>query len=219
MNGIHDMGGMHGFGSIPDIDGSEPFHHAWERRIFAVNFAVGGLGLWNIDMSRAEMEATPPDEYLAGDDYFRRFVLRLERLAQKHALASRSELEAGTISQPARSGLNAVRPEQIPVMVRNGSSSMRPAAKAARFKIGDRVRALRINPTTHTRLPRYVRGCEGVVHMVQGVHVFPDTSCQGDENPQWLYSVRFDGVSLWGKDAEPGLEVVIDAFEPYLEAI
>ena len=218
MNGIHDMGGMHGFGPIPDIDGPEPFHHEWERRIFAVNFAIGGLGLWNIDMSRAEMEATPPDEYLAGDDYFRRFALRLERFALKHALASEEELKSGSVSEPPRAGLNAVRPEQIPAMVQKGSSSMRSSAAKARFKVGDRVRALRINPLTHTRLPRYVRGCEGVINLVQGIHVFPDSSCQGNEDPQWLYSVIFDGISVWGDGAEPGLEIVIDAFEPYLEA-
>lgn len=218
MNGIHDMGGMHGFGEIRDIDGPEPFQHDWERRMFAVNFAIGGLGLWNIDMSRAEMEATPPDEYLAGDDYFRRFLLRLERLAVKHALVSPTELATGLVSEPPRSGLNAIKPQQVATMVRNGSSSMRPSNRQARFKVGDRVRALRINPVTHTRLPRYVRGCEGVIELVQGVHVFPDASVLGKDDPQWLYSVLFDGVGIWGKDAEPGLEIVVDAFEPYLEA-
>ncbi len=217
MNGIHDMGGMHGFGAIPDIDGPEPFHHEWERRIFAVNFAIGGLGLWNIDMARAEMEATPPEDYLAGDDYFRRFLLRLERLAIKHSLATSDEMETGMVSEPAWTGLPALGPERIPAIVRNGSSSMRPAQGEPRFKAGDRVRTRRINPVTHTRLPRYVRGCEGVIKLVQGSHVYPDDSCRGDENPQWLYAVLFKGTDIWGDDAEAGLEVVIDAFEPYLE--
>ncbi|WP_107677928.1 nitrile hydratase subunit beta [Agrobacterium sp. LAD9] len=217
MNGIHDMGGMHGFGKIPGIDGPEPFHHDWERRMFALNFAVGGLGLWNIDMSRAEMEATPPEEYLAGDDYFRRFLLRLERLVVKHALVSQEELTAGLEREPARTGLNTLRPQQVETMVRNGSSSMRPSTRQARFQVGDRVRALRINPATHTRLPRYIRGCEGVIKLMQGVHVFPDASALGNQDQQWLYSVLFDGVDVWGKDAAPGLEIVVDAFEPYLE--
>jgi nitrile hydratase subunit beta len=217
MNGIHDMGGMHGFGAIPDIDGPEPFHHDWERRIFAINFAIGGLGLWNIDMSRAEMEATPPEEYLAGDDYFRRFLLRLERLAVKHSLASPGEVKSGEVNEPARADLSALRPERVPAMVRDGSSSMRPTNSKPRFNVGDRVLARRINPRTHTRLPRYVRGCEGVITLVQGSHVYPDDSCNGDENPQWLYAVLFKGTDIWGDNAEAGLEVVIDAFEPYLE--
>lgn len=219
MNGIHDMGGMHGFGPIPNVDETEYFHHDWERRMFALNFAVGGLGLWNIDMSRAEMEATPPEEYMQGDDYFRRFALRLERFAVKQKLVSPEELILGVVKEPAREGLSPLRPEQVSVMVEKGSSSMRPSDKTARFKVGDRVKALRINPVTHTRLPRYVRGCEGVVKLVHGTHVFPDHSCLGDEDPQWLYSVLFDGRDIWGEGAEPGLEVVIDAFEPYLTPI
>ena len=56
-----------------------------------------------------------------------------------------------------------------------------------------------------------------MITLVQGSHVYPDDSCHGDENPQWLYAVRFAGTEIWGKNAEAGLEVVIDAFEPYLE--
>ncbi|MBD8688360.1 MULTISPECIES: nitrile hydratase subunit beta [unclassified Rhizobium] len=217
MNGIHDMGGMHGFGPIPDIENEEPFHHEWERRIFAVNFAIGGLGLWSIDQVRSEMESLPPDEYLRGDDYFRRFVLRLERLAIKHSLADASEISAGAALHPARTGLSALPPERIPIMAEKGNSSMRPAKTAHRFNIGDRVIARKLNPSTHTRLPRYVRGHPGVVTMVYGVHVYPDHSALGNEDPQWLYAVQFDGRDLWGEGCEPGCEVVVDAFEPYLD--
>src|SRR2546428_429998 len=52
MNGIHDLGGMHGFGPV-DPEPNEPvFHHDWERRAFALNLAAGFLGRWNIDMAR-----------------------------------------------------------------------------------------------------------------------------------------------------------------------
>lgn len=218
MNGIHDMGGMHGFGAIPNIENEEPFHHEWERRMFALNFAAGGLGLWTIDMSRAETEGLPPDEYLRGDDYFRRFLLRLERLAVKNQLAAPDEIEAGTALRPPRPGLVALARERVPVVVAAGSSSMRPAPRDARFAVGDRVKARVLHPRTHTRLPRYARGHVGVVAMNHGVHVYPDQGALGREDPQWLYAVRFDGRDLWGEDAEPGCEVVIDAFEPYLDA-
>ncbi|WP_142781774.1 nitrile hydratase subunit beta [Agrobacterium sp. T29] len=217
MNGIHDMGGMHGFGPIPDIDNEEPFHHEWERRIFAVNFAAGGLGLWTIDQVRSEMEALPPEEYLRGDDYFRRFVLRLERLAIKHKLASREEISSGKAIHSPRPDMAALTPEKIPVMVAKGNSSVRAATSEARFKVGDHVRARNLNPSTHTRLPRYVRGHTGIVTMIHGVHVYPDHSALGQEDPQWLYAVSFEGRTLWGEGTEPGCDVVIDAFEPYLE--
>ena len=87
-----------------------------------------------------------------------------------------------------------------------------------RFQPGDRVRTRNIHPRSHTRLPRYVRGHVGVVELLHGVNVFPDSVVRGEgENPQWLYTVRFDGRELWGDDAEPGTNVSVDAFEPYLE--
>jgi nitrile hydratase subunit beta len=94
----------------------------------------------------------------------------------------------------------------------------RPAQAPARFKIGDRVRTKNIHPTTHTRLPRYARGHVGVVERLHGAHIFPDSIASGKgEDPQWLYTVRFDAQELWGAAADPKLKVSIEAFEPYLE--
>ena len=55
---------------------------------------------------------------------------------------------------------------------------------------------------------------------VHGCHVFPDThaSLSREEDPQWLYTVRFDGRELWGEDADPTSKVSVDAWEPYLES-
>jgi nitrile hydratase len=81
------------------------------------------------------------------------------------------------------------------------------------------VRARNIHPRTHTRLPRYVRGHVGVIERVHGCHVFPDAVvASGVEDPQWLYTVTFEGSTLWGPDSEPGLRISVDAFEPYLDA-
>jgi nitrile hydratase len=53
---------------------------------------------------------------------------------------------------------------------------------------------------------------------MHGCHVFPDVHAHGGgEDPQWLYSVRFDARELWGADADPTVAVSVDAFEPYLE--
>jgi nitrile hydratase subunit beta len=94
----------------------------------------------------------------------------------------------------------------------------RPAPAPARFNIGDRVRARNIHPTTHTRLPRYVRGHVGVVELNHGCQVFPDSAAMElGENPQWLYTVVFEGRDLWGADGDPTSKVSIDAFEPYLD--
>ena len=78
------------------------------------------------------------------------------------------------------------------------------------------MRAKNINPVTHTRLPRYVRGHVGTIERVLGCHVFPGQQCAGQgEDPQWLYTVRFDGRELWGARRDPTIQVSVDAWEPY----
>jgi nitrile hydratase len=100
-----------------------------------------------------------------------------------------------------------------------GSYGREPQA-SARFKAGDRVRTRNLNPATHTRLPRYARSHVGTIECVRGCHVFPDSVAIGQgENPQWLYTLLFEGRELWGEGADPNLKVSIEAFEPYLEAI
>ena len=117
---------------------------------------------------------------------------------------------------PAR---NALRAENVAAMLARGAPYDRPASAPARFAVGDRVRTKVINPTTHTRLPRYARGKLGIVEAVRGVFVFPDANAHGrGEDPRWLYTVRFTGPELWGEGADATLSVSIDAFEPYLDA-
>ena len=94
----------------------------------------------------------------------------------------------------------------------------RPATRAARFRVGDRIRTVAVQPDHHTRLPAYARGKAGVVERVHGTHVFPDTNAQGlGESPQWLYTVAFEAGELWGDAVcEPRSVVSVDAFERYL---
>jgi nitrile hydratase len=105
----------------------------------------------------------------------------------------------------------------VPNALTRGSYG-RPTNTEPQFKAGDRVRTRNIHPTTHTRLPRYARGRNGVIECVRGFHVFPDSVAIGQgENPQWLYTVLFEGRELWGESADPTLKVSIEAWEPYLE--
>jgi hypothetical protein len=88
------------------------------------------------------------------------------------------------------------------------------------FALGETVRMKDIHPVTHTRLPQYVRGHLGTIELNHGCHVFPDTNSLGKgEDPQWLYTVRFDGPELWGKETDPTLSVSVDAWESYLERV
>jgi nitrile hydratase len=216
MNGVHDMGGMDGFGQVePEAD--EPtFHAEWEARVMALMRAMGAAGAWNIDQSRASRENLPPDVYLSSS-YYRKWQLGMEQLLIERGFIAPEELAAGRALAPGKPLKRKLTPDTVGRVFTRGSFS-RPAQASARFTIGERVRAKNIHPRTHTRLPRYVRGHIGVIELIHGSHVFPDSAVLdlGDD-PQWLYTVRFDSAELWGRDADPTVSVSIDAFEPYLE--
>jgi nitrile hydratase subunit beta len=216
MDGVHDMGGMHGFGKV-EPEANEPvFHSDWEGRCFALNRAMSYAGAWTIDQSRAAREELPPDVYLASS-YYKKWELGLEGQVVESGLAGADEIAAGHALRPGKALKRKLAAPEVPNMLTRGSFA-RPAKAPARFKPGDRVRTKNVHPATHTRLPRYARGRVGVIEALRGCHVFPDSIVIGKgEDPQWLYTVLFEGRELWGESAEPSLKVSIEAFEPYLE--
>jgi nitrile hydratase len=218
VNGVHDMGGMDGFGAVEPETNEPVFHAPWEGRVMAISRALGRLREWNIDIGRYSIESLPPHVYL-GSSYYERWLARFDSLLPERDLVTRAELAAGHAAGPGRPVKGRVMaPADVDGGLTSGSFD-RPAPAPARFEIGDSVRARNIHPRTHTRLPRYVRGHVGVVERIHGCHVFPDAVvATGAEDPQWLYTVTFEGAALWGPDAEPGLRISVDAFEPYLEA-
>ena len=219
MNGVHDMGGQHGFGPVePEAD--EPVFHAdWERTAFALTLAMGATGTWNLDAARFARERTPPAQYLAST-YYEIWFAALELQLAEHGLVGADEVEAGrSLRDPAPVERTLLADDVLPTLGRGGPTA-RDATRPARFAVGDRVRARNLNPPTHIRLPRYVRGHVGTVELVHAPHVFPDTHAHGlGEQPEWLYTVRFDARELWGPDADPTVRVSTDAFEPYLEPV
>ena len=217
MNGVHDMGGMDGFGKV-EIEANEPvFHAEWEGRVLAMVRAMGAAGAFNIDTSRYYREMLPPAVYLAGS-YYQKWFLGLEDMLVDKGYVGPSEVVSGHAIEPAKSlkyGKFTVQDVEK-VMVRGKFGRNAPAP--AKFKPGDRVRAKNMHPATHTRLPRYTRGHVGVVERNLGSNVFPDTAAmETGENPQWLYTVVFEGTELWGPDTDSTIKISIDAFEPYLE--
>ncbi len=223
MNGVHDMGGMQGFGPVrPEI--SEPlFHAAWERQALAITVAMGACGQWNIDISRSARESLPPAQYL-GSSYYAIWLAGLEKLMCERGMVSAAELQTGLADSPPLPGVRRLDAAQTAQALARGTASTRNTDAPARFTVGQRVRARQIHPAGHTRLPRYVRGHIGTVERVHGAHVFPDTRVGHPVPPfvdeaHWLYTVVFDGQDLWGSGASTGLLVSVDAWEPYLEAV
>jgi nitrile hydratase len=211
------MGGMDGFGKVEPEPNEPMFHAEWEARVLAMVRAMGAAGAFNIDASRFYREALPPVVYL-GSSYYRKWLLGLEDLLVDRGYIAAVEIAAGRSTKAPKAlkrGKFTVDDVER-VMVRGKFD--RPAPSPAKFKAGDRVRARNIHPGTHTRLPRYARGHVGVIERDHGCHVFPDSAAlDSGENPQWLYTVVFDGAELWGPNADPTVKISIEAFEPYLE--
>ena len=217
MNGVHDMGGMDGFGLVQPEENEPVFHETWEGRVLAMNRAMGYSRAWNGDISRFAKEQLAPDVYL-GSSYYRRWAIGLEWMLMENGLVGADEFAAGhalRVGQPLKRKLTL---DQLETALARGSYK-RSAKAPARFDTGERVRMRNLHPKGHTRLPRYVRGHTGTIERVHGCHVFPDSHASPSraEDPQWLYTVCFEGRELWGEAADPTLKVSVEAFEPYLE--
>ncbi len=216
MNGVHDMGGMEGLGGYGyEID--EPvFHAPWEARVYALNRALGAWRRWNLDAWRFDIEQLPPWDYLRMS-YYEKWFTAMEKRVVQYGMLTPEELRSGI------AGAERVTPRMTVEMARRldrGLPSSVDPSVAAKFAIGDRVRARMIQPRGHTRLPRYARGKSGVIAGHRGVHIFPDTNAKYEgENRHHLYSVRFPARELWGEDANERDSVYLDLWEAYLEVI
>ena len=207
MDGIHDLGGMSGFGSV-EVERDEPvFHEPWEALAFALNlFGIGALGAYNPDEYRHSIERMDPFHYLAAS-YYERVLTGAATLLVEKGVVTRDELEA-------RAG--GPFPLSRPV-AGQPTADLLPQPKA-RFSVGDRVRVRNIHPAGHTRVPRYVRGKCGVVVHVAPPFSFPDAAAHGQTHrDEHTYHVEFDARELWADAAGCNETMVVDLWDSYLE--
>jgi len=216
MNGAQDMGGMQSFGPVRPEPDEPRFHADWERRVLALNLAMNAVGKWNIDMQRAARESLRPAQYLASS-YYEIWFEGLKNVLLNAGLVTAAEIEAGKLAVAAIPVARVQKADEVPAALLRGTPYTRPAPAPARFAVGDVVRTRLLNPRTHTRLPRYCRGKQGHIVRVHGAHVFPDASALGlGDQPQWLYTVCFDAIDLWGPDTTAA-SVCVDCWESYFE--
>ena len=216
MNGIHDIGGMQDMGPVR-VEKNEPvFHAEWERRVFAMDEAVDGD--WPGGASRYQKELIPPAEYLRMS-YYERWLTGLSELLVKSGMVTRTELETGIAEGGNTKGRKVLHAAEVRPMIAGGFPSTSKVPAVAKFHAGERVRARNVNPTGHTRLPRYVRGKLGTIARDHGVFVFNDSQVQGlGDKPQHVYSVRFLAGELWGSAAPPSDSVYVDLWDDHLES-
>ena len=217
MNGVHDMGGMQGMGPVQREKNEPVFHERWEGRVFGMMWLSSVWRKWSLDGMRHAIERIPPADYLRMS-YYEKWLAALENLVAGGGLVTRAEVESGRPEPGSAKATPPVTSDAVPALIARGNSVRRDVAVAARFKVGQRVRGRNINPTGHTRLPRYARGKAGSIERDHGVFVFADTNAHLlGEKPQHLYTVRFDARELWGEQASRRDSVYVNLWDDHLE--
>jgi nitrile hydratase beta subunit len=226
VNGVHDLGGTDGLGPVV-VEQDEPVWHAdWEKVAFALfptNFVKGHF---NVDMFRYGIEQMHPADYLTSP-YYEHWVHAVEHYTSRAGVIDPAELDRRTrhyLEHPDEPlPEHEQQPELVTLMeavVRHGGSARRESPATPKFAVGDRVRVAADHPLEHTRRARYIRGRTGVIESVHDAFIYPDSAGNGrGEDPQPVYTVRFEATELWGPQvAEPNSFVYFDAWEPYLQS-
>ena len=219
---------MDGFGAVVREPDEPVFHEPWEKRVFGMLLALGAQRIYTFDEMRHAIERMNPAHYL-GSTYYEHWLAGLERWLVENGRLSSSELEAKTkeiraaseadrdSNAPERS--NSALADGLAQGIRIGASKSRGKGRA-RFRAGGRVRVRKMSPPGHTRCPRYVRGAIGTIERVHDKFVLPDSIAhRRGENPEIVYTVRFEGQELWGPQGDPAERVYVDLWESYLEPV
>ncbi|MET0154237.1 MAG: nitrile hydratase subunit beta [Candidatus Binatia bacterium] len=223
MNGVHDLGGMDGFGPVVREHNEPVFHADWERQVFGMMLATMGQGFYNLDEIRHAIERMSPAHYL-GSTYYEHWLAGLERILAEKGRITPAEIEArlrGLAEAPESPPLperpNPALADGLAHTVSAGAPASRGEGRP-RYRAGAAVRVLKMNPSGHTRCPRYVRGMRGTVERVHEKFILPDAHAHGrGERPEVLYTIGFEATELWGKGAEGRGRVYVDLWESYLE--
>jgi nitrile hydratase len=204
MDGIHDLGGMHGFGPVV-VEPDEPFfHEPWERRAAGLSFASFASGRMTGGRYRHAIERMDPAWYLAAP-YYERMLTGVATVL----------VETGVIEQPRLDEVLGApfalaRPDTTPRIADAG-----PSITTHRWTVGDLVRVRDEHPAGHTRCPRYVRGKRGRVVRCDDVFPLLDVEAHADRGrSEPTYSVRFEADELWSEAGDP---VHVDLWESHLE--
>jgi nitrile hydratase subunit beta len=206
VNGIHDMGGLDGFGRV-EVEADEPvFHHPWESAVFGISTAVLGRRIVNGDAFRHAIERMDPAHYLASS-YYEHWLTGVATLLVERGVVRAAELESRAGGPFPLAG--AVRATDVPVVAPRST---------ARFAIGTAVRVRNLHPPGHTRCPRYVRGRRGVIVRLDGRYPLPDVAAHADRPcDDHAYGVRFTARELWGPTGGANEAIHVDLWEHWLE--
>lgn len=200
MDGVHDLGGKEGFGTVASEPYPSGFHAFWEKKINAISGAMVKRGVYNMDQYRHAIERMDPRHYLSAS-YYERVFTSVATLCIEAGVIGRAEFE------------QALGPD---VRLARPLGPGRAASSRGPFAIGDRVRVKDEHVSGHTRMPGYVRGKSGQVVGISPAYPFPDAAAHGDhEHWEPTYDVAFAASELWA-DPDNRETVHVGVFESYL---
>src|SRR6266545_4114258 len=119
MDGVHDLGGMQGFGRVEREEHEPVFHAPWEAAVLAMMRAGGARGVYNIDEFRHAIERMNPADYLSAT-YYEKWLDGIARLFTEKSVVTEAEMEARTAFFGARpdaaptAALTGPLPERVP---------------------------------------------------------------------------------------------------------
>lgn len=208
MDGVHDLGGMQGFGPV-EVEADEPvFHQDWEGRVFGLAGGALGAGGFNTPMFRHAIERMDPGHYLTSS-YYEHWLTAVATLLVEAGMISRDELDSRVDAFPL-SRPPAVDAEDV--------EALSPTAEP-RFAVGDAVRVRDLQFAGHTRCPRYVRGRKGTVVRIEPMAPVPEVEAHRRQRVvDPTYGVRFDARELWSDAEDANAAVHVDLYERYLES-
>ncbi len=218
MDGIHDVGGKLGFGSVKTTDEDPPFASPWDGRMLGVARAMSRPSDWNSDKFRHTRELEDPVLHLTRP-YFDQWYKAYACMLVGSDLVTLDELASGKSSGASPIGLKPPMSAEAVSKIKHLSPSFeRPYEGKIRFNMGDRARARMISPTGHCRLPAYVRGHVGKITAYHGAHVLADVSAHNHTCAEPLYTVCFKLGDLFPEREGSVDQVHLDLWESHLDA-
>ena len=215
MNGVHDMGGMHGFGPVEREEDEPVFHAPWEGRVYGMANLTLATRMFVVDQMRHAVERIPPAQYLAAS-YYERWLLGLTTLLLEAGVVTRAELAGAEPARPLDEPVQAVEPDAV-----GGVVMQTPDPESARiqagFEVGDSVMVRNLNHSGHCRVPGYAKGKRGRIELDHGIFDLPDALVAGQlESKQHCYCVSFASRELWGEGGNANDRISLDLWEDYL---
>lgn len=218
MDGVHDLGGVEGFGPVPVTGGDAHFRDIkdWEKRMWGLSRERPGLlPAATIDWFRHGIERMVPGDYLAFP-YFGKWCVNFLALMIDGNMITLDDVRRGGIEPPRSPTVAKTLDDVLKINGQSDISFETVAEAEPGFSVGQTVRTHRHMPSKHTRLPRYARDRRGSIIAHHGCHMLPDEGARGNHVGGHLYTVCFSAAELWGPDANLRDTVTLDLWEDYL---